>query len=388
KRALQYVLQGLLGSQYNQMRPRDVDSKRKRRSQVQKLMGMKSIEDPQHTAIVAQNQPMGTTWHRPTETHLDHGGCPNEFDFLIGDVDHQGQNANLASQEITAPSSSEVAKHPTWFPLDPPLTALSAPSPLDNTNACPGVFSSVALTESLNPTLPTYIPSFDTFFDEHSLERDLFQFDGQYNVSPNSGSVALALDSSLKLGTSVASSSENATRSSRPRTLRQQDTDSVIDSLNLRGSNLSALISRLSRCSSQGEKKFVEDLLKHFSVSTLSSITNSIHSSPLMSFTQGATYSDTPPSVLLAQPQTRRTRFGLWELPGDFITSQVNTFSHHIACNRLSTDVSCSTNSSYCEGCCMSTLSSDEFARLCIPGAVMSFKRGAPAERIWLERGE
>ncbi|KAL8804553.1 MAG: hypothetical protein Q9182_002468 [Xanthomendoza sp. 2 TL-2023] len=394
KRALQYVLQGLLGSQYNQMRPREVDSRRKRRSQIQKLKGMKPIQGAQHTAVEMQNQPTRLNEHRATNDHLDHIGYPNQFDFLIRDVDHDYQNANLLNQGLEVLTSSVLTSDPTCSPLGPPLKALSAPGLLHDTNTCTGEFSSATHTESIDPAIPNPDPSFGTYFEEHLVEHDLFEFIDQSNVSPIPGSVAPAPESSFNTRTSIASSAEKVRGSSRPRKLHQQDTDSVIDGLNLRGSNLSDLISRLSKCS-EDEKRFVNDLLKHYSVSTLSSITNSIHSNPSLSVRQEAECSYTPPSVLVVQPQRRQRHpmpVEILDLPGDFITSKINTFSHHVACKKsYDTYFPASTHSQsnhYCESCCTGMLSTDDIVRLCIPLAVIDFKRGLPAQQIWSEGGE
>ncbi|KAL8812144.1 MAG: hypothetical protein Q9200_001261 [Gallowayella weberi] len=397
KRALQYVLQGFLGSQYNQMRPRDVDSRRKRRSQIQKLKEMKSIQGSQHTTTEAQTQPTKTNWHRPTDEDLDHVGYPNDFDFLIGDIDHEYQKANPLSQGLEAPSSSVITSDPTCSPLGPPLKALSAADLLDDTNIHTGDFSSAAHTESLDSYIPILDdPPFGTHFEEYSVEHDLPEFIHLSNVSPRPGSTVLAAESSPKMSTSIVSSTKNRTGSSRPRTLHQRDTDSVIDGLNLRGSNLSGLINRLSRCS-EDERRFINDLLKRCSVSTLSSITNSINSNPSLSFTQETKRSDTRTQSLTqktkrsdARKRSQLLRLPPLDLPGDFITSKINTFSHHVACNMEHINAPRSSGSRfkyYCSGCCMDRLSRDD-VRLCIPLAVTDFKWGVPAQRIWSEGGE
>ena len=147
-------------------------------------------------------------------------------------------------------------------------------------------------------------------------------------------------------------------------------------------STLSTLVSRLSKCS-LGEKQFIIDVLKDYSKSTLSSITRSTIS--VVSNVSGQ-MTKASKSFALCQsssgplPREGPTRL---ELPGDFITTDVNTFKHHIACT---VDDPHMFRTTFCKGCCTKSVIFER-VRLSVPFAIMKFKRGEHPIKNWSTAG-
>ena len=139
-------------------------------------------------------------------------------------------------------------------------------------------------------------------------------------------------------------------------------------------SSLTDLIDRLSK-SSLGEKEFIKDTLRRFSASTVSSGSNS---SVYRTLTQVVADSDNSKSFIPARLKTGRSAL----LPGDFITSNVNTFWNHMAC-RIFKPSRCN-SMVFCEGCCYRGHEIRE--TWCIPFAVIQYKRSLDPKN-WLDRG-
>ena len=181
--------------------------------------------------------------------------------------------------------------------------------------------------------------------------------------------------------------------------LSDDPADSKKDTRNPQISTISALTNGLSKCSLK-EKSFIEDALEHFSVSTQSSFSSSKHfSASTISSVGSSIYprlstTSRPASAIPKVHHQRassapeiylRRRSELLELPGDFITTSVNTFSSHVACiagiQRISSCLA------FCEGCCLANISKLAKAMLCIPFTVLQFKRGHLVENIWSSEG-
>ena len=142
-------------------------------------------------------------------------------------------------------------------------------------------------------------------------------------------------------------------------------------------SSLSVLVDRLSKCS-LGEKVFIKDTLRRFSASTVSSGSNS---SVYRALTQVAADSDNSKSFTPATLARRRPAL----LPGDFVTSNVNTFWSHIAC-RTFKSFRCN-SMIFCESCCYQDHDGQGIRETwCIPFAVIRYKRSLKPED-WLDRG-
>ena len=147
---------------------------------------------------------------------------------------------------------------------------------------------------------------------------------------------------------------------------RVSDHDSVSD--------LSVMINGLSNCS-WNQKQCIKDTLRGCSGSALSSVDSS-HGPDR--------------SLLLAEssrdrPLLKPARPFNGHLPGDFITSNVNTFWDHIACDK-SLGSRCD-SVDFCESCCQAQVESGTRETWCIPFAVIRAKRNRLVGRIWCDQG-
>ena len=129
-------------------------------------------------------------------------------------------------------------------------------------------------------------------------------------------------------------------------------------------SDVSVLVDGLSECSSGG-KRFIKDAMSGLSASTTLS---SIHGSDGSITSVKPASSSSDPIVL----------------PGEFITSDVNTFPDYIACGDQTTHQE---NWTFCESHCRAEVWDSDKETYCIPFAVIQFKRGNPIAEIWLDKG-
>ena len=168
------------------------------------------------------------------------------------------------------------------------------------------------------------------------------------------------------------------------------------ESQTTKSSGLSSLINRFSYSGSH--KQAIKDLYRRNSSSTFS-----ISSKRTSIFTQRSSnqsQSLTQPvfeGFLTADPRRSRgltislgTSLSPIDLPGAFITSNVNTFAHHVDC--VIKDPS-KTRLDWCEGCCRRTHLFRTEKKHSAPYAVMRFKRGEPFDEDfrrmevgWLDR--
>lgn len=160
-------------------------------------------------------------------------------------------------------------------------------------------------------------------------------------------------------------------------------TSSTTDSRKIRLSGLSASIDPSSKYS-LGEKSFIKDLLEHCSVSRLSSMRSSIFSRSSALSRQGSGSSGLhmhtgPVQRALPKNQTR-----LLDLPGDFITPNVNIFPRHIHCQ---VERSAQSSPTPCEHCFTDGNFSLAQTMWRIPWAVTEFKRGNIVSEIWSTDG-
>ncbi|KAI4224268.1 MAG: hypothetical protein L6R40_008460 [Gallowayella cf. fulva] len=383
KRALQYVLQGFFSLHYNQMRPRDVNSKRKRMSQVRKLRDMRMTRSHQNTMAEALDPPARKSPHQPTQDHFDHINYPNEFDFLLGDLE-EDQNGDAPGRDFMLSNFSVTAADAPPFQLGPTLQSLTDSSLSENANISTNNPSSTALTEFSSPT-PSLLdlPSFGTCSENYSPELTFLDCDDPYDVSLGLGLITPAADPLPNLSTSPASLRRNETGPSRPRESQRRETQKGTNRASSRRSDLGPLIDRLPK--SSPEKSFIIELLDSSSNSSTSPITPSIDSYSTMSSVRKAGPSDTQvPAHFMRSTSYTRHPVQL-AMPGDFITSKINTFSHHICCTAKDRR---NHRSTYCDGCCMTTIDMEESVRLRIPFTIMQYKRGLPLNLFGLEGAE
>ena len=144
---------------------------------------------------------------------------------------------------------------------------------------------------------------------------------------------------------------------------------------------LSSLVDKFTKCST-AEKQYIKGVFRS-SLASVDSQRVPLSLEPLE-------------SDLRPMPCSAGSLWGLelplledLEMPGEFITSNVNIFAHHVACQIEQEDdagKNCSLH--YCQGCCLGSGSALEKVLLSVPFAVMRFKRGMKAGKIWTPQSE
>ncbi|KAL8648460.1 MAG: hypothetical protein Q9226_005982 [Calogaya cf. arnoldii] len=414
KRALQYTLQNLLSDQYNQMRPKDTSARRKRALQIKRHLELRRFKSKPKT-FEATPQPAKTHLPRTTGSLAGDHGEPyfgtqiepfnniesvegdqsyiNEFDKLI---DTQGQEFPLLLEML-------LETRRTTSPSSLPALFQGASGSLPPESAPDGIFSHADVHHSdleLEPIgYHDPVQTDSTSLLETPSENHLFELEGDLNwptdvsasnVAYEHEDVQETMDRLTKRDSqSLPYGSLDPALSAEPHKHISHSTDNAQAfrvSEYSTFSDLSVLVDRLPKCS-LGEKSFIRDVLRQFSVSTLTSINSS----------------DVPGvSVRLAEISRDRIPFkparslggqrGL--LPGDFITSHVNTFWDHVCCKTPPT--SRWDGMTFCRGCCQEPMPGT-YRRWCIPFAVIRAKRDLQvAEKyrdprvtvIWCDEGD
>ncbi|KAL8669104.1 MAG: hypothetical protein Q9168_006285 [Polycauliona sp. 1 TL-2023] len=424
KRALQYTLQNLLSAQYNQMRPKNTSARRRRASQMQRHLDLRHPRNkacspfeatsqlakyplPQNTRNFVDMSPElnfdTTTATEPLKTMQYPRGNQdylNEFDRLI-EVDQHPQDRDfqlLLNEGLTTSAplcsvfdqSADELHHPTYQTAQPSSHANSHGLNIDlelSRNVEPDQTNHAILPEACN----------DNQLAE--LERDLGWLNGvQVEISQRQenlqGEDFIASDpkspSILESEYCLTESDERMIipdGSQEPR-VSVKHVDRLSEFMNHTQvlhvsrhssfSNLSVLVDRCSKCSS-GEKRFIKNVIRRFSVSTMSSKTSSSRvrntSTPsaksfedCVSFKAAATSSGNPAL-----------------LPGDFITSNINTFWEHIECAVFQT--SRCDGVIFCSSCCQGQVMPGTKETWCIPFAVIQAKRDGVVGSIWHKQG-
>ena len=155
-----------------------------------------------------------------------------------------------------------------------------------------------------------------------------------------------------------------------------------------RDSTSGRLAQKITSVSSR-EKISIDDILTRFSASTLSSHSTSSRSRcSIPSFLE---VEDT--KIHVPEATTSTSAFGEYSnrtgLPGDFITSHINNFSHHLACDLVAGPeglIDQISPPNFCAGCC-SRYSANERIEFCVPFAVHQFKQGLTVDQVWFREG-
>ena len=378
KRALQYTLQTLLSDQYSQMRPNDSSTKRKRASQMQRYLEMRRSQNKRETCK-AEFRPAKTPLARATGSRVEDHDEPifgttsklvattmlaegdqyylNEFDKLIDAQDRESP-LYLNPGGTASPSLN--------FAVD---RAASSSTPREFAPDGPDFHADV-LGPNMELDSWRYYETLQTpgrTLSETRGEKELFESEGDSNlpnIEPAPSNVHHSLGNLSKAGTPLEAvplqllASENQSTQIDQKALLSNSPDSphrlaepvnhTLDrsvSSHSSVSDLSVLANRLSKCS-LGEKQFIKDTLRRFSVSTLSSM-NSSHGSG-----GSVRLAKRPGDRIPFRPARSSNRV----LPGDFITSNVNTFWDHIACDK--TLGSRCDSVDFCESCCQAQVES------------------------------
>ncbi|KAL8889398.1 MAG: hypothetical protein Q9215_003334 [Flavoplaca cf. flavocitrina] len=398
----------LLSVQYNQMRPKDTSVRRQRALQMQRYLDSRRPREVMSTKFKATSQTSKASLSQSSRSHNDDHGernfstgtgrseptiSPeteqshlNEFDILI-DVTGYAQDPDLQldlTEDNPTPVSSFFA-----FKLD-------ADQFLDP-NSGPQLPESEGDIEWPADSLPFYEPQLPELEGGLDWPMDSLPFSERGNEQDTSQEIGLNVAvASVPVLVDTHLTEYSDTREPLPH--ESQDQVSYYEGLpgstlcdhtvRLSGhsaySSLSALVDRLSKCS-LGEKDFIKDSLRRFSVSTVSSESSSIVYKAL---TQLVANSDNYVSFKPARSQDGRSAL----LPGDFISSDVNTFWSHIAC-RTSKTSDCN-SMLFCESCCRAQIGHDIKEIWSIPYAVIRVKKCLVLQekrnldtRIWYDQG-
>lgn len=422
------MLEGLLGPQYDQFRPDGSVTRRMRAHQIRKRRDLRVAQSRQRESARVTSQLVKSDLSQDDLSDLDYlverpfSTTDNVFDAIIPlDVSESYLNdfdsfTNTTGNEslgcsMSAPeplfsfSADTTAKDSPHFPplekIDIPLmpTFETDEASMLKADALRPINSSMierssdygALaapdTTSLS-LLPggnllggdSRIPSLDPQdLSGVGAENDSFPENAASNANPVLD-FGISDDSAApKKGGMISRTSSHQFPSDTP---SNTHTRSTISNQRTRESDLSCLINRLSKCS-LGEKAFVKDLLKHFSTSTLSSLRSSIYSRFSMPTIRTAKNSLVIQSEPFVSTSSAKRASRLLELPGGFITSNVNTFPRHLACT---SEESFLVRPTYCEGCFSRHMTRLEKQRFSIPFALIQHKREIPVEQIWSNR--
>ncbi|KAL8731536.1 MAG: hypothetical protein Q9166_003382 [cf. Caloplaca sp. 2 TL-2023] len=420
KRALQYILQGLLSAQYDQMRPKDTTTRRKRVSQIQRCRILTSAYKQQQKTQHVLSRSANASLPQSIETVIDYsdktGLDPaagitdlrkaaegdesylSDFDRFINFDAIQSSHENVTDHDVSLSSSADTVadaslcsqRHLTWDMGLPPAQQLndcfvSYTSGLDSFNESSQMLDSSVLRipNQTNPLQTDNPPLTD---------NRLGPFGGGHQYAFLSG---VGFDTSNAIrspepGTDPAFTEVN-TGEPVPSTSKTQNLDvdasrntasSTIVSQNLRTSDLSAFIDRLSKCSS-GEKEFIKDALKRFSAATSSSLSSSIRSRLSgRSRRTAESLGSHMPTSLISVENTRDQP----ELPRNLVYVDLNTgiFWNHMAYEMKNWY---SFASAYCEGHCFNNVTQVEWERWSNPLFTSQFTQGSLMQEIWSESG-
>ncbi|KAL9034459.1 MAG: hypothetical protein Q9180_005396 [Flavoplaca navasiana] len=387
KRALQYTLQNLLSAQYNQMRPRDTSARRQRALQMQRYLDSRHPKRVKSTKSKATSPPSKSSMLQNTGSHDYTYGEPNsststerseptmspkrdqiyfnEFDRLIGVTGYpQDSEFPLLFNRGTAtsvPSPSAFGHGADQF-----LQSNSEPQPPELEGDLEWPVESLPVSErgkeqdfSQEIELNAADADLQIFLDSTYCAKSRHTKEPMPDKSPNGGlSVAYApgLPDSTPCDHNLRLSGHSAY------------------------SSLTDLVNRLSKCS-LGEKEFIKDTLRRFSVSTVSSGSNSsVYRALTRTIAESHNSMDNSVSFKPARSQSGRSAL----LPGDFITSDVNTFWSHIAC-RTSKTSHCD-SMVFCESCFQAQVGRGIRETWCIPFAVIQVKKSRSTP-IWCHQG-
>ncbi|KAL8916373.1 MAG: hypothetical protein Q9172_006330 [Xanthocarpia lactea] len=426
KRALQYILQNLLSAQYNHMRPKDAPARRKRTTQFQNSKDLERARKNEHQAFGRILHPANACLPPATQGDVDDPDKPdisttlgpltppemaeadlsylNEFDKMIEiEMDKDTIWHSLIGDSRLFRDTSMTTSASPHFNLDvdmsiPPISESDAP--ISYTDA---IGSGIGLESSrrydlLQPHAPS---SLGARFGNHLTARD------EAFESPNNQPTPLKEYDDLqmtrfaypKAGHPIQLTTKQCAIESDTRDLlpsKSQDQGLTSD-LSHRRSNLphhtqglhasrigplpevSVLVDGLSECSSGG-KRFIKDALSGFSVSTTLS---SIHGSDgsISSFRPAESVTDR--MVRIVKPAGSRSKRRAVS-PGDFITSNINTFRKHIYCE-IPKAARCE-SWTFCSSCFQGIIGNSAREIWCIPFAVIQFKRGMPVDKIWFTK--
>ena len=155
-----------------------------------------------------------------------------------------------------------------------------------------------------------------------------------------------------------------------------------------RDSTSGRLAQKITSVSSR-EKISIDDILTRFSASTLSSHSTSSRARCSIPSFQEVEDTEIGMRKLAAAKLPSEWYSDRIELPGDFITSRINNFSHHLACDFVTGSEGLIDHLSlrnFCAGCC-SNNSANERIRFCVPFAVHQFKQGLHVNQVWFREG-
>ena len=134
-------------------------------------------------------------------------------------------------------------------------------------------------------------------------------------------------------------------------------------------SGISSAVDRLSAYSAT-HKKYMMYLIKAFSRSSLSTSSKRTWSNPSLSYNDQLLAKTNRSDKVSVSDHIMKPH--LSELPGDFITSEVNIFAGHIDCIKGTAHTFCP---QFCEGCCLKTKKFLGKRRQSVAHAVMRYKR-------------
>ncbi|KAL8878858.1 MAG: hypothetical protein Q9198_003415, partial [Flavoplaca austrocitrina] len=391
KRALQYTLQSLLSVQYYQMRPRDTSARRQRALQMQRYLDTKHLKKVKSTKSKATSPPSKSFMLQDTGSN---------------DYTH-GEPSSSTSIERSEPTMSPKRDQIYFNEFDRLIDVTGYPQDSEFQ-----LLFNEGTATSIPPSSSTFDRGADQLFEAND-ELELPELEGdlkwpadplpsercnEQDVSPefelNAADADLQFPLDITYRANHSDTREPIPQESQNRGSSVAYAQSLPDStpcdntLNLSGhsahSSLTNLVDRLSKCS-LGEKVFIKDILRQFSVSTVSSGSSS---SVYTALTQMVADSDDSMSFKPVRLQSGRSPL----LPGDFITSNANTFWSHIACGTSKT--SRCDSMGFCESCCQAQVGRGIRETWCIPFAVIQVKRclvfqvqRSPDTRIWFDQG-
>ena len=423
KRALQKILEGLLGPGYDQVRPNGASAKRQRKAQIQDCKENRSARSNRRKTPQANPESKGPGLLQSDKNEADHFNSTlytlkeefadlidasetNKaflFDFEFGsrtnrEESEKPRNSLMHQEAPLHPGGDTAPNNPLYFSPNNFGDTSEPPSSIINNSPYPYLdevkFTFFDMEEPLEDhsllatTRSQGEGSYSQDFMEEPYEmHDPFYVDkpgNSFQGLPSSGSPQFS-STQIHHDTGADSSAALMSRMSSPKIvdsrLSHARVRATTNARSSRASDLSFLIDRLSKCSS-GEKTFIRDLLKLFSTSTLSSVSSSVHSH--ISITRSRLFEIAALSLTAppASGPSLRSLFGPLDFPGDFITSSINTFSHHMLC----AGDSMLSQRTFCNGCCRADTSKHQQERLSIPFAVMEHKTEGFIERMWSKR--
>ncbi|KAL8907977.1 MAG: hypothetical protein Q9171_005639 [Xanthocarpia ochracea] len=414
KRALQYTLQDLLSAQYKHMRPKDAPARRKRTAQFHRYKDLERARKNGHQEFGRILQPANACLPPATQGDVDDPNKPdistalgplestrtveedpsylNIFDKFIDSHENGDTSGQSLFEDFPLfPDTSMTTSALSHFNLDvdmslPPISESGAP--VSYTDA---IGSGIGLESSrrydlLQPHAPS---SLGARFEDH-----LTAWDEAFRT-PNNQPTPLKEHDDLQMTRFTATDSRQPIQLATKQCAIESDTRDLLPSSSQdqgltsdpshRRSDLphhrqfpgasdlgpipdiNILVDGLSECSSGG-KQFIKDAMDCFSVSTdLSPIRGS--DGLIASFRPAGSVTDR--MIRIVNPASSSSERPA-VLPGDFITSDVNTFPDYTA---------------FCGSHGRAEVRRSDKETWCIPFAVMQFKRGNPIAEIWSDKG-